>query len=79
MLICGIDIGKNYHEACVIDETGRQLAKTLHFPNTTAGAGTLMDYFHGCNPDKQPLLWVWRPQATTGCRYTVFCSTRAFR
>ena len=56
MLICGIDIGKNYHEACVIDETGRQLAKTLRFPNTTAGAGTLMDYFHGCNPDKQTIV-----------------------
>lgn len=56
MLICGIDIGKNHHEACVIDETGRQLAKTLRFPNTTAGAGTLMDYFHGCNPDKQTVV-----------------------
>lgn len=50
MLICGIDIGKNHHEACLIDETGRQLAKTLRFANTTAGAETLMDYFSGCNP-----------------------------
>ena len=32
MLICGIDIGKFRHEACLIDETGRQLAKTLKFP-----------------------------------------------
>jgi len=56
MLICGIDIGKNHHEACIIDETGRQLAKTLRFSNTTAGAGTLMDYFHGCNPDKQTIV-----------------------
>ena len=51
MLICGIDIGKNHHEACLIDETGRQLAKTLRFPNTTAGANTLMDYFSGCNSE----------------------------
>lgn len=51
MIICGIDIGKNHHEACLIDETGRQLAKTLRFANTTAGANTLMDYLNGCNPE----------------------------
>lgn len=56
MLICGIDIGKNHHEACLIDETGRQLVKTLRFPNTTAGAQTLMDYFHSCNPGKQTII-----------------------
>lgn len=56
MLICGIDIGKNYHEACIIDETGKQLAKTLRFPNTTGGAGTLLNYVHGCNPEKQTII-----------------------
>ncbi len=56
MLICGIDIGKNHHEACIIDETGKQLARTLRFPNTTDGANTLLDYFHGCNPEKQTLI-----------------------
>ena len=50
MLICGIDIGKNNHEACLIDETGKQLAKTLRFANTTGGAAKLLDYFDGCNP-----------------------------
>jgi transposase len=51
MLICGIDIGKNNHEACLIDETGKQLAKTLRFANTTEGAAKLLDYFNGCNPN----------------------------
>lgn len=56
MLICGIDIGKFHHEACLIDQSGRQIAKTLRFPNSTAGATTLMDYFHGCNPDKHTIV-----------------------
>ena len=53
MLICGIDIGKNNHEACLIDETGRQLAKTLRFENTTDGAARLLSYIHGCNQEKE--------------------------
>jgi transposase len=53
MLICGIDIGKYNHEACLIDETGRQLAKTLRFENTTDGAARLLSYIHGCNQEKE--------------------------
>ncbi len=52
MLICGIDIGKNNHEASIIDETGRLLAKSLRFANTTAGGEKLMDYF-------AVIGWVW--------------------
>lgn len=56
MLICGIDIGKNNHEACLIDETGRQLAKTLRFSNTTDGGSKLLDYFNGCNAAKEVII-----------------------
>jgi transposase len=56
MLICGIDIGKNNHEACLMDETGRQLAKTLRFTNTTEGGERLLDYFAGCNPAKETIV-----------------------
>ena len=56
MLICGIDIGKNNHEACLMDETGRQLAKTLRFTNTTEGGERLLDYFVGCNPAKETIV-----------------------
>lgn len=52
MLICGIDIGKNNHEACLIDESGRQLAKTLRFANSTDGAAKLLSYIHGVNQEK---------------------------
>lgn len=56
MLICGIDIGKFRHEACIIDETGRQLAKTLSFTNTTDGGEKLLDYFKQHNPDNQVIV-----------------------
>lgn len=56
MLICGIDIGKNNHEACLVDETGRQLSRTLRFANTTDGAGRLLDYVNGCNQGKQTVV-----------------------
>ncbi len=51
MLICGIDIGKFNHEASIIDETGRLLAKSLRFTNTTSGGEKLLDYFNSCNPE----------------------------
>ena len=56
MLICGIDIGKNHHEACLMDDTGRQIAKTLRFSNTMEGGGRLLDYFAGCNPAKDTII-----------------------
>jgi transposase len=56
MLICGIDIGKFRHEACIIDETGRQLAKTLSFTNTTDGGEKLLQYFKQNNPDNQTIV-----------------------
>ncbi|BDQ44893.1 IS110 family transposase [Enterococcus faecalis] len=51
MLICGIDIGKNHHEASLIDETGRLITKSIRFPNSTSGANALIDYFTLNNPD----------------------------
>jgi transposase len=52
MLICGIDIGKNHHEASVIDQDGRLLSKSLRFANTTSGADSLLEYIGRCNPEK---------------------------
>jgi transposase len=52
MLICGIDIGKNHHEASVIDQDGRLLAKSLRFANTTPGAESLLEYIGRCNTEK---------------------------
>lgn len=55
MLIGGIDIGKFRHEACIIDETGKRLSKTLSFTNTTNGGEKLLEYFKHNNPDNRPL------------------------
>ena len=56
MLICGIDIGKFRHEACIIDETGRQIAKTLSFTNTTDGGEKLLEYFSKHNSDNHVIV-----------------------
>ena len=56
MLICGIDIGKFRHEVCLIDETGRQITKTLSFTNTTDGGEKLLDYFIKNNPDNHVIV-----------------------
>ena len=42
MLICRIDIGKNNHEACLMDDTGRQISKTLRFANQNKFLGNFM-------------------------------------
>jgi len=52
MLICGIDIGKNHHEASVMDQDGRPLSKSLRFANTTPGAESLLEYIGKCNASK---------------------------
>jgi len=56
MLICGIDIGKFRHEACLIDETGKQLSKPLKFTNTTDGGERLLDYFSKHNQDNKVIV-----------------------
>ena len=56
MLICGIDIGKFRHEACLIDETGRQLTKPLKFTNTTDGGDRLIEYFNQHNSDNKMIV-----------------------
>jgi transposase len=52
VLICGIDIVKNHHEASVIDQDGRLLAKSLRFANATAGGDSLLEYKGLCNAEK---------------------------
>jgi len=52
MLICGIDIAKNNHEASVIDSEGRLLSKSFRFSNSTAGGESLLEYISRCNTEK---------------------------
>jgi transposase len=71
MLICGIDIGKFRHEACVIDETGRQLAKTLKFTNTTDGGERLLEYLTKNNPNNKVV--VIGMEATGHYHLSLYC------
>ena len=57
MLICGIDIGKNHHEASIIDQTGRLLAKSLRFDNSTQGGQTLLDYIGSHNKENEVVIF----------------------
>lgn len=44
MYIVGIDIGKNNHEATIIDESGAIICKSLKFANSHNGANKLIEY-----------------------------------
>ncbi len=56
-LIVGIDIGKNFHQATVINDSGQILGGSVRFPNTTAGAELLMGKIASVNPKGLPLLF----------------------
>lgn len=43
MFIVGIDIGKNNHEATIIDDTGVIIAKSIKFTNSHSGANKLIE------------------------------------
>ena len=46
MYIVGIDIGKNNHEATIIDDTGAIIGKSLKFTNSHSGADKLITYIN---------------------------------
>jgi len=71
MLICGIDIGKFRHEACLIDETGKQLSKPLKFTNTTDGGERLLEYFDKHNQDNKVI--VIGMEATGHYHLSLYC------
>jgi transposase len=57
MLICGIDIAKNKHEASLVDESGKLLSKSLRFSNDNSGAASLLEYLSKLNPDGQDIIF----------------------
>ena len=44
MYYIGIDIGKNYHEASIVDQSGNQVCRSLRFHSTHKGAVKLLEY-----------------------------------
>ena len=49
MIIIGIDIGKNKHEATLIDEMGNIIGKSIKFENSTAGFNKLISSINNYN------------------------------
>ena len=49
MIIIGIDIGKNKHEATLIDEQGNIIGKSIKFENSTAGFNKLISSINNYN------------------------------
>lgn len=56
-LIIGIDIGKRYHQATVIDETGQILGGSIRFSNTITGAELLLRRIAAVNPAALSLIF----------------------
>lgn len=56
MLYVGIDIAKEKHDACVIDQEGNTLLKSFTFPNSAAGANTLLARIRKLNPESVPVV-----------------------
>ncbi|WP_315081021.1 IS110 family transposase [uncultured Clostridium sp.] len=53
MFIVGIDIGKNNHEATIIDETGAIIGKSIKFINLHSGANKLIEQINKNIGDSQ--------------------------
>ena len=46
MYIVGIDIGKNNHEATIIDDKGSIIGKSVKFTNSHSGGNKLIEHIH---------------------------------
>ena len=69
MYIIGIDIGKNHHEASIIDYSGKIIRRSCRFSNTHKGADKLMDYISRNVGDSQV---VFGMEATGHYWYSIY-------
>lgn len=56
-LIIGVDIGKSFHQATIIDNTGQIIGGSIRFANTTAGAQLLLSRISSVNIGQLPLVF----------------------
>lgn len=56
MIIVGIDIAKNNHEATIIDSLGNILTKSFKFPNNHKGSSTLIANINKANQTNEPVV-----------------------
>ena len=65
----GIDIGKQYHEASIVDSSGNLISKSLKFPSSHKGSNKLMDYISEHISDEN---YVVGMEATGHYWYTIY-------
>lgn len=56
-LIIGIDIGKSFHQAAIIDQNGQIIGGSIRFANTTSGAELLLSRISSVNINNLPLVF----------------------
>lgn len=56
-LIVGVDIGKRFHQATIIDEAGKIQGSSLRFANTTPGGESLIVKIKTVNPADLPIVF----------------------
>lgn len=56
MIIVGIDIAKNSHEATIIDSLGNIVSKSFKFPNSHKGSSTLIANIAKANTSNEPVI-----------------------
>ena len=56
MIIVGIDIAKNHHEATIIDACGNIIMKSFRFSNNHKGSSTLINNISKVNGSNEPVV-----------------------
>lgn len=56
MIIVGIDIAKNNHEATIIDSLGNIITKSFRFSNNHKGSSTLIANINKANKSNEPVV-----------------------
>ena len=69
MYYIGIDIGKNYHEASIVDSSGTQIGKSFRFSSNHKGADRLLSHIANLIPDND---FVFGMEATGHYWYTIY-------
>lgn len=74
MYIIGIDIGKNYHEASIVDAVGNLIGHSLRFSNTHKGADKLMAHIEKHIPNEPCIFGM---EATGHYWYSIYSFLKA--
>lgn len=69
MYYIGIDIGKNYHEASIVDSFGKQIGRSFRFASTHRGADKLLSHINQIINDYD---FVFGMEATGHYWYTIY-------